>query len=119
MFFSFFYLFQKAMLLQQTSWQNNVRMSQLAEQVIIFLVSFQLWGLLVLASVSKLLNFLLQIHGPLSSIRALAKMLTTYVNRSQVRKWDQFSVQIKTDFYSLHANNTSFGTFVWLFRNKH
>ncbi|KAF3334289.1 Chloroplast sensor kinase [Carex littledalei] len=47
---------QKAMLLQQTSWQNNVRMSQLVEQI----------------------------HGPLSGIRALANMLTTYVKRSQI-----------------------------------
>ncbi|KAJ4795112.1 chloroplast sensor kinase [Rhynchospora pubera] len=47
---------QKAMLLQQTSWQNNVRMGQLVEQI----------------------------RGPLSSIRALAKMLTAYVKKSQI-----------------------------------
>lgn len=43
-FFFFFSLFQKAMLLQQTSWQNNVRMSQLVEQVISFSCLFRIWG---------------------------------------------------------------------------
>lgn len=47
---------QKAYLLQQTSWQNNVRMSGLVEQI---------WG-------------------PLSSIRALAKMLSFHTKRSEI-----------------------------------
>ncbi|KAJ3671755.1 hypothetical protein LUZ60_007834 [Juncus effusus] len=47
---------QKALLAQQTSWQNNVRMSQLVEQI----------------------------RGPLSSIKALARMLSMYVKRNEV-----------------------------------
>ncbi|WOL01436.1 hypothetical protein Cni_G10152 [Canna indica] len=47
---------QKAMLLQQSSWQNNVRMNQLIEQI----------------------------RGPLSSIRALTKMLSVHVKRSEI-----------------------------------
>ncbi|XP_062202143.1 chloroplast sensor kinase, chloroplastic isoform X1 [Phragmites australis] len=47
---------QKAYLLQQTSWQNNVRMSGLVEQI---------WG-------------------PLSNIRALAKMLSVHTKRSEI-----------------------------------
>ncbi|KAJ7956773.1 chloroplast sensor kinase, chloroplastic [Quillaja saponaria] len=47
---------QKAMLLQQSSWQNNVRMSNLVEQI----------------------------HGPLSSIRTLSKMLSTHMKRSEI-----------------------------------
>ncbi|XP_073014079.1 chloroplast sensor kinase, chloroplastic [Typha latifolia] len=47
---------QKALLLQQTSWQNNVRMSHLVEQI----------------------------RGPLSSIRALVKMLSVYVKKSEI-----------------------------------
>lgn len=47
---------QKAYLLQQTSWQNNVRMSGLVEQI----------------------------RGPLSNIRVLAKMLSIHTKRSQV-----------------------------------
>ncbi|KAF2282251.1 hypothetical protein GH714_043892 [Hevea brasiliensis] len=47
---------QKAMLLQQSSWQNNVRMSNLVEQI----------------------------RGPLSSIRTLSKMLSTHLKRSEI-----------------------------------
>ncbi|KAL6623096.1 hypothetical protein ACP70R_032975 [Stipagrostis hirtigluma subsp. patula] len=47
---------QKAYLLQQTSWQNNVRMSGLVEQI----------------------------RGPLSNIRALAKMLSVHMKRSEI-----------------------------------
>ncbi|KAK6252461.1 hypothetical protein QUC31_014181 [Theobroma cacao] len=47
---------QKAMLLQQSSWQNNVRMGALVEQI----------------------------RGPLSSIRTLSKMLSTHVKRSEI-----------------------------------
>uniref|UniRef100_A0A7N0VGE8 Chloroplast sensor kinase n=1 Tax=Kalanchoe fedtschenkoi TaxID=63787 RepID=A0A7N0VGE8_KALFE len=47
---------QKAMLLQQSSWQNNVRMSNLVEQI----------------------------RGPLSSIRTLSKMLSVHLKRSEV-----------------------------------
>ncbi|XVE92323.1 hypothetical protein REPUB_Repub01dG0086900 [Reevesia pubescens] len=47
---------QKAMLLQQSSWQNNVRMGALVEQI----------------------------RGPLSSIRALSKMLCTHLKKSEI-----------------------------------
>lgn len=47
---------QKAMLLQQSSWQNNVRMSNLVEQI----------------------------RGPLSSIRTLGKMLALHLKRSEI-----------------------------------
>ncbi|KAK6160281.1 hypothetical protein DH2020_003662 [Rehmannia glutinosa] len=47
---------QKAMLLQQSSWQNNVRMSNLVEQI----------------------------RGSLSSIRTLTKMLSVHLKRSEV-----------------------------------
>ncbi|XP_059633665.1 chloroplast sensor kinase, chloroplastic [Cornus florida] len=47
---------QKAMLLQQSSWQNNVRMSNLVEQI----------------------------RGPLSSIRTLSKMLSVHMKRSEI-----------------------------------
>ncbi|XP_018717071.2 chloroplast sensor kinase, chloroplastic isoform X2 [Eucalyptus grandis] len=47
---------QKAMLLQQSSWQNNVRMSNLVEQI----------------------------RGPLSSIRSLTKMLSLHMKRSEI-----------------------------------
>ncbi|KAJ8747373.1 hypothetical protein K2173_011791 [Erythroxylum novogranatense] len=47
---------QKAMLLQQSSWQNNVRMSNLVEQI----------------------------RGPLSSLRTLSKMLSTHVKKSEI-----------------------------------
>ncbi|CAK9136019.1 unnamed protein product [Ilex paraguariensis] len=47
---------QKAMLLQQSSWQNNVRMSNLVEQI----------------------------RGPLSSIRTLSKMLSMHMKKSEV-----------------------------------
>ncbi|KAG5520775.1 hypothetical protein RHGRI_033375 [Rhododendron griersonianum] len=47
---------QKAMLLQQSSWQNNIRMSSLVEQI----------------------------RGPLSSIRTLSKMLSLHMKRSEV-----------------------------------
>ncbi|KAI4340683.1 hypothetical protein MLD38_025493 [Melastoma candidum] len=47
---------QKAMLLQQSSWQNNVRMSNLLEQI----------------------------RGPLSSIRTLSKMLSLHTKRSEI-----------------------------------
>ncbi|KAL8157019.1 hypothetical protein AgCh_001936 [Apium graveolens] len=47
---------QKAMLLQQSTWQNNVRMSNLVEQI----------------------------RGPLSSIRTLSKMLSVQVKRSEI-----------------------------------
>uniref|UniRef100_A0A2P2IS18 Uncharacterized protein MANES_13G022900 n=1 Tax=Rhizophora mucronata TaxID=61149 RepID=A0A2P2IS18_RHIMU len=47
---------QKAMLLQQSSWQNNVRMSNLVEQI----------------------------RGPLSSIRTLSKMLSTHLKKSEI-----------------------------------
>ncbi|KAK3139688.1 hypothetical protein QOZ80_5AG0387930 [Eleusine coracana subsp. coracana] len=47
---------QKAYLLQQTSWQNNVRMSALVEQI----------------------------RAPLSNIRALAKMLSVHTKRSEI-----------------------------------
>lgn len=47
---------QKAMLLQQTSWQNNIRMSNLVEQI----------------------------RGPLSSIRTLSKMLSVQVKRNEI-----------------------------------
>ncbi|KAJ4961329.1 hypothetical protein NE237_021239 [Protea cynaroides] len=47
---------QKASLLQQSSWQNNVRMSNLVEQI----------------------------RGPLSSIRTLSKMLSVHMKRSEV-----------------------------------
>ncbi|KAM5567927.1 chloroplast sensor kinase, chloroplastic [Rosa sericea] len=47
---------QKAMLLQQSSWQNNVRMSSLVEQI----------------------------RGPLSSIRTLSKMLSMHTKRSEI-----------------------------------
>ncbi|KAG0458207.1 hypothetical protein HPP92_023364 [Vanilla planifolia] len=47
---------KKAMLLQQTFWQNNNRMSHLVEQI----------------------------RGSLSSIRALSKMLSTHVKRSEI-----------------------------------
>ncbi|XP_010248672.1 PREDICTED: chloroplast sensor kinase, chloroplastic [Nelumbo nucifera] len=47
---------QKAMLLQQSSWQNNVRMSNLVEQI----------------------------RGPLSTIRTLSKMLSVHMKRSEV-----------------------------------
>lgn len=47
---------QKAMLLEQSSWQNNVRMSNLVEQI----------------------------RGPLSSIRTLSKMLSVQLKRSEI-----------------------------------
>ncbi|XP_058194497.1 chloroplast sensor kinase, chloroplastic isoform X1 [Rhododendron vialii] len=47
---------QKAMLLQQSSWQNNIRMSSLVEQI----------------------------RGPLSSIRTLSKMLSLHMKRSEI-----------------------------------
>ncbi|XP_021833580.1 chloroplast sensor kinase, chloroplastic [Prunus avium] len=47
---------QKAMLLQQSSWQNNVRMSSLVEQI----------------------------RGPLSSLRTLSKMLSMHMKRSEI-----------------------------------
>lgn len=47
---------QKTMLLQQSSWQTNVRMSKLVEQI----------------------------RGPLSTIRTLSKMLSTHTKRSQI-----------------------------------
>ncbi|XP_042503133.1 chloroplast sensor kinase, chloroplastic [Macadamia integrifolia] len=47
---------QKAILLQQSSWQNNVRMSNLVEQI----------------------------RGPLSSIRTLSKMLSIHMKRSEI-----------------------------------
>ncbi|KAK1578754.1 hypothetical protein Q3G72_032912 [Acer saccharum] len=47
---------QKAMLLQQSSWQTNVRMSNLVEQI----------------------------RGPLSSIQTLTKMLSLHIKRSEI-----------------------------------
>ncbi|MCL7042470.1 hypothetical protein MKW94_002021 [Papaver nudicaule] len=47
---------QKALLLQESSWQNNVRMSDLVEQI----------------------------RGPLSSIRTLSKMLSVHIKRSEI-----------------------------------
>ncbi|KAK3005253.1 hypothetical protein RJ639_017019, partial [Escallonia herrerae] len=47
---------QKAVLLQQSSWQNNVRMTNLVEQI----------------------------RGPLSSIRTLSKMLSVHVKRTEI-----------------------------------
>ncbi|KAK9707453.1 hypothetical protein RND81_07G198400 [Saponaria officinalis] len=47
---------QKAMLLQQTSWQNNIRMSNLVEQI----------------------------RGPLSSLRTLSKMLSVQIKRNEI-----------------------------------
>ncbi|XP_043726082.1 chloroplast sensor kinase, chloroplastic [Telopea speciosissima] len=47
---------QKGTLLQQSSWQNNVRMSNLVEQI----------------------------RGPLSSIRTLSKMLSIHMKRSEI-----------------------------------
>ncbi|XP_027363967.1 chloroplast sensor kinase, chloroplastic isoform X2 [Abrus precatorius] len=47
---------QKAMLLQQSTWQNNVRMGNLVEQI----------------------------RGPLSSIQTLSKILSTQTKRSQI-----------------------------------
>ncbi|KAI3763519.1 hypothetical protein L2E82_13429 [Cichorium intybus] len=47
---------QKAMLLQQSSWQNNVRMSNLVEQI----------------------------RGPLSSIRTLSKMLSVNMKKNEI-----------------------------------
>ncbi|XVF43895.1 hypothetical protein PTKIN_Ptkin02bG0077700 [Pterospermum kingtungense] len=47
---------QKAMLLQQSSWQNNVRMGALVEQI----------------------------RGPLSSIRTLSKMLSTHLKKTEI-----------------------------------
>ncbi|MED6168259.1 hypothetical protein PIB30_010321 [Stylosanthes scabra] len=47
---------QKAMLLQQSTWQNNVRMSDLVEQI----------------------------RGPLSSIQTLSKILSTQTKKSQI-----------------------------------
>ncbi|KAK6930946.1 hypothetical protein RJ641_002739 [Dillenia turbinata] len=47
---------QKAKLLQQSAWQNNVRMSNLVEQI----------------------------RGPLSNIRALSKMLSVHMKRSEI-----------------------------------
>ncbi|CAO2828871.1 unnamed protein product [Amaranthus hypochondriacus] len=47
---------QKSMLLQQSSWQNNIRMSNLVEQI----------------------------RGPLSSLRTLSKMLSVQIKRSEI-----------------------------------
>ncbi|KAL8037798.1 hypothetical protein ABFS82_11G061600 [Erythranthe guttata] len=47
---------QKAMLLQQSSWQNNVRMNNLVEQI----------------------------RGPLSSIQTLSRMLSLHLKRSEI-----------------------------------
>ncbi|KAK9119850.1 hypothetical protein Scep_017943 [Stephania cephalantha] len=47
---------QKSMLLQQSSWQNNIRMSKLVEQI----------------------------RGSLSSIRTLSKMLSVHTKRSEI-----------------------------------
>ncbi|KAL9241109.1 hypothetical protein vseg_015257 [Gypsophila vaccaria] len=47
---------QKAMLLQQNSWQNNIRMSNLVEQI----------------------------RGPLSSLRTLSKMLSVQIKRNEI-----------------------------------
>ncbi|OVA20588.1 Histidine kinase-like ATPase [Macleaya cordata] len=47
---------QKALLLQESSWQNNVRMSDLVEQI----------------------------RSPLSSIRTLSKMLSVHMKRSEI-----------------------------------
>ncbi|CAN6328913.1 unnamed protein product [Urochloa humidicola] len=47
---------QKAYLLQQTSWQNNVRMSGLVEQI----------------------------RGPLANIQSLAKMLSVHMKRTEI-----------------------------------
>ncbi|KAJ6981267.1 hypothetical protein NC653_024617 [Populus alba x Populus x berolinensis] len=49
-------LLMKALLLQQSSWQNNVRMTTLVEQI----------------------------RGPLSSIRTLSKMLSIHTKRSEI-----------------------------------
>ncbi|XP_021901316.1 chloroplast sensor kinase, chloroplastic isoform X2 [Carica papaya] len=49
---------QKAMLLQQSSWQNNVRMSSLVEQI----------------------------RGPLSTIRTLSKMLSVHTKKSEIAR---------------------------------
>ncbi|XP_028555528.1 uncharacterized protein LOC110112904 [Dendrobium catenatum] len=51
-----FYSLQKSMLLRQTSWQNNVRMSHLVEQI----------------------------RSSLSSIKALSEMLSLHVKRSEI-----------------------------------
>jgi hypothetical protein len=47
---------QKAMFLQQSTWKNNVRMNNLVEQI----------------------------HGPLSSIQSLSKILSTQTKKSQI-----------------------------------
>lgn len=79
------FFLQKAMLLQQSSWQNNVRMNNLVEQVRFF------FFLLQPHSGNKLLeqhhdhkSVYLQIRGPLSSIRTLSKMLSANMKKNEV-----------------------------------
>lgn len=68
------------MLLQQSTWQNNVRMSNLVEQVKIY------FGLLndIVEYYNDVFILFTQIRGPLSSIRTLSKMLSVQVKRSEV-----------------------------------
>ncbi|KAI3467602.1 hypothetical protein Pfo_024265 [Paulownia fortunei] len=60
---------QKAMLLQQSSWQNNVRMSNLVEQI----------------------------RGSLSSIQTLTKMLSVHLKRSEVSYDIVEDIQVQGD----------------------
>ncbi|KAL3649809.1 hypothetical protein CASFOL_006212 [Castilleja foliolosa] len=60
---------QRAMLLQQSSWQNNVRMSNLVEQI----------------------------RGSLSSIRTLTKILSVHLKRSEVSHDIAEDIQVQSD----------------------
>lgn len=74
-------LLQKAMLLQQSTWQNNVRMGNLVEQVWVM----DCCCIPVISHFHLDLIFLfLQIRGPLSSIQTLSKILSAQTKRTQV-----------------------------------
>lgn len=71
------------MLLQQSSWQNNVRMGSLVEQVRQLLL--HMGFAFTCGSDFNFIGILFsQIRGPLSSIRTLSKMLSLHTKRSEV-----------------------------------
>lgn len=73
------------MLLQQSSWQNNVRMSSLVEQVrfLIELTELLEFAFTVIVLI-PVCYYLSQIRGPLSTIRTLSKMLSVHTKKSEV-----------------------------------
>lgn len=73
---------QKAMLLQQSSWQNNMRMGDLVEQVrcapFVFFLSLDFKSVMIINIV------ILQIRSSLSSVRTLSQMLSVHVRKGEV-----------------------------------